>query len=153
MQSNLNFQYCQKLVILSADRSRVLLAKRKDEADYNGVFSFIGGKMETSDESLVAGMKREKDEEIGSAATVKVLPYESYNVFFRKKDGSSMILPHIAGYFVEGNIVLNEEYGEYEWVPLEELAQFEPKIGNIPEMAFWAKRKLSDTDDEDLTTI
>jgi hypothetical protein len=43
------FQYCQKLIILSADKTKVLLAKRKGEADYDGIYSFIGGKMETTD--------------------------------------------------------------------------------------------------------
>src|SRR5258708_4796958 len=110
MPSNLLFQYCQKLVILSADRQSVLLAKRKGEADYDGVFSFIGGKMETTDTSFVAGMKREKTEEIGPNAVVAVLPDETRNVLFRKKDGNSMVLPHIAGVYVSGNITLNEEY-------------------------------------------
>ena len=55
---NLLFQYIQKLVVLSSDRQSVLVAKRKGEADYDGTFSFIGGKMETTDESLIAGMKR-----------------------------------------------------------------------------------------------
>ena len=48
------FQYCQKLIILSADKSQVLLTKRKGEADYDGVYSFIGGKMEnTTTDQLV----------------------------------------------------------------------------------------------------
>lgn len=85
------FQYCQKLVILSPDMQNVLLAKRKDEADYNGIYTFIGGKMETTDESILAGMKREKDEEIGNAAVVRVLPDETYNLLFRKKDGVDAI--------------------------------------------------------------
>ena len=65
MSSTLLFQYCQKLVVLSTDKQSVLLAQRKGEADYDGVFSFIGGKLETTDESLLAGMRREKNEEIG----------------------------------------------------------------------------------------
>ena len=31
-----------------------------------------------------------------------------------------------------GDIVLNEEYSQYEWVDLAELPGFEPKIDNIP---------------------
>jgi 8-oxo-dGTP pyrophosphatase MutT (NUDIX family) len=153
MQQNTLFQYCQKLVILSSDRKSVLLAKRKGEADYDGTFSFIGGKMETTDASLVAGMKREKDEEIGSSNVVKVLPNETYNLLFRKKDGNSMVLPHVAGYFESGTITLNEEYSEYQWVPLVELAEFEPKISNIPEMALWAEQKLSQAADTDFVEI
>ena len=148
MPSNLLFQYCQKLVILSADRQSVLLAKRKGEADYDGVFSFIGGKMETTDTSFVAGMKREKTEEIGPNAVVAVLPDETRNVLFRKKDGNSMVLPHIAGVYVSGNITLNEEYSEYQWVPLAELEAFEPKIDSVLLMTQWALEKLASPDNQ-----
>lgn len=153
MQSNFLFQYCQKLVILSLDRQSVLLARRKGEADYDGTFSFIGGKMETTDPGLIEGMKREKDEEIGSAAVVRILPHESFNVLFKKKDGNSMVLPHIAGYFESGEITLSDEYSEFRWVPLEELPQFEPKIDNITEMAAWAKQKLAQASEESLVEI
>lgn len=147
------FQYCQKLIVLNQDLTKVLLAKRQDEADYNGVYSFIGGKMHTTDESIIAGMKREKDEEIGSDAVVKVLAEETRNLLFRKKDGNSMILPHIAGMHVSGDIDLNEEYSDYAWVALDELESFEPKIANIPEFARWAKDKLAATDEAKLTEI
>lgn len=128
MQFNLFFQYCQKLIILSPDKQSVLLAKRKEEADYNNIYSFIGGKMETTDGSIISAMKREKDEEIGANTKVRVLSNESYNVLFRKKDGSSMIVPHIACIFRSGNIVLSEEYSKYKWIPLNKLNDFEPKI-------------------------
>lgn len=121
----------------------MLLAKRKGEADYDGTYSFIGGKMETTDESILAGMKREKDEEIGAGAKVKVLPNETYNLLFRKKDGNSMVLPHIAGVYVSGEIQLNDEYSDYRWVPINELESFEPKIENIPQLTAWAAQKLS----------
>jgi len=153
MQSNFLFQYCQKLIILSTDKQSVLLAKRKGEADYDGVFSFIGGKMETTDEDMIAGMRREKNEEIGTDTIVKVLPYETFNVFFRKKDGNSMILPHIAGVFVSGKIVLNEEYSEYKWVSLPELNNFEPKIDNIPKLTEWALQKMISADNSQLVEI
>lgn len=143
MQPNFLFQYCQKLVILSADKQSVLLAKRKGEADYDGTYSFIGGKMETTDKSIIDGMRREKDEEIGPSVKIKVLPNESYNVLFKKKDGNSMILPHIAGVFQSGEILLSDEYSDYKWVPFNELGSLEPKIDNIPELAAWAAAKLS----------
>lgn len=148
MQQNLFFQYCQKLVILSAERKSVLLAKRKGEADYDGVFSFIGGKMETTDESFIAGMKREKTEEIGPKAVVQVMPNVTYNALYRKKDGSSMVLPHVAGVYVSGEIEINEEYSEYKWVPLAELEAFEPKIDTVLPMARWAEKKLTSADEE-----
>jgi hypothetical protein len=58
------------------------------------VFSFIGGKMETTDDGIIAGLKREKDEEVGENFKIKIFPNLSYNTFFRKKDGNAMILPH-----------------------------------------------------------
>ena len=73
VRSNLLFQYCQKIIVLSKDRRAVLLAKRKGEADYDGTYSFIGGKMVTSDKTIIDGIKREKDEEIGRATIVKIL--------------------------------------------------------------------------------
>jgi len=142
------FQYCQKLIVLSADRRSVLLAKRKGEADYDGTYSFIGGKMETTDESILAGMKREKDEEIGEGVTIRVLPTETYNLLFRKKDGNSMILPHIASVYVSGDIQLNDEYSDYAWVPLAELDSFEPKIANIPQLTRWAAEKIATTNEQ-----
>lgn len=143
MSINTLFQYCQKLVILSEDKTKVLLAKRQGEADYDGTYTFIGGKMETTDASILAGMKREKDEEIGGSATIKILPNETYNLLFRKKDGNSMIIPHIAGIFVSGKIQLNDEYSDYKWVPIAELETFKPKIENIPQITQWAIQKLS----------
>lgn len=154
MSSNLLFQYIQKLVVLSADRQSVLVAKRKGEADYDGTFSFIGGKLETTDESLVEGMKREKDEEIGPAATIKVLPNETYNVLFRKKSGQMTINPHTPAVFVSGNISINpEEYSEFRWVPVSELDRLEPKIQNIPMLTHWAAGKLAQADQKSLVEI
>jgi len=86
---DLLFQYCQKLVLVSEDKQRALLARRKGEADYDGTFSFIGGKMETTDTSLLDGMRREKEEEIGTDALVEVLPNESFNILFRKKTATA----------------------------------------------------------------
>lgn len=137
------FQYCQKLIVLSGDKQSVLLAKRKGEADYDGTFTFIGGKMETTDDSLLAGMRREKNEEIGPDARVNVLADETRNLLFRKKDGNAMVIPHVASVFAGGDIRLSDEYSEYRWVPLTELDAFEPKIDNIPELTRWAVEKLA----------
>lgn len=109
-----NFLYCQKIVVLSKDETSVLLCKRKGETDYDGTFSFIGGKMETTDESIVEGIKREKDEEVGQNFRIMLYPKFSFNSLFRKKDGSSMILPHYLAIYVDGEINLNEEYSEYQ---------------------------------------
>ena len=152
-QENLHFQYCQKLVILSEGLKAVLLARRAGEADYDGVYSFIGGKMETTDNGLVDGMTREKNEEIGSMARVRILAGESHNVFFRKQDGNAMILPHIAAVYDGGPIELNEEYSDYKWVKIEELPAFEPKIDTVMTAVHWAIGRLSTASEADFTTI
>ena len=147
------FQYCQKLIVLSTDKSSVLLAKRKGELDFDGTYSFIGGKMETTDESLEAGMRREKNEEIGEEAQIKVYLPESYNILYRKKDGNAMILPHIAAVHIAGVIKLNNEYSDYKWVSLDDLEAFEPKIEGIEVLAKWAVAKISAVDESKLTLL
>ncbi|MBH41397.1 MAG: hypothetical protein CL685_01650 [Candidatus Magasanikbacteria bacterium] len=129
-----NFQYCQKLVIYSKDESSVLLCKRKDEADFDGAFSFIGGKMENTDSGIIDGLQREKDEEVGKDFNIKVFPFFTTNIFFVKKDGSAMILPHFYAIHTAGDVVLNEEYSEYAWVSLEDVDNFEPKINTISDV-------------------
>jgi len=128
-----NFQYCQKIIVLSKEMDKVLLCKRKGEADYDGTFSFIGGKMENTDPSILEGVKREKDEEVGEGFEIKLFPKFTFNVLFRKKDGNAMILPHYLSIYEDGEIELNEEYSEYKWVSLDDLAEFEPKIASIPD--------------------
>lgn len=56
-----------------------------------------------------------------------------------------MILPHIAGIFIGGDIKLNDEYSEYKWVLIDELEEFEPKIDNVPELTKWAQKKLENS--------
>jgi len=129
-----NFQYCQKIVVYSKDQNSVLLCKRKYEADFDGEFSFIGGKMETTDKSIVDGLKREKDEEVGSDFKIRLFPTFTTNIFYTKKDGSAMILPHFYSVHESGDIDLNEEYSEFRWIKLDEIGSFEPKIFTVPEV-------------------
>lgn len=138
MDNLTHFQYCQKLVVIDKKTNSVLLARRKGEADYDGVYSLIGGKMETTDGGIIEGMRREKEEEIGKKAVVYVAANVSYNVFFKKSDGNSMILPHYYAEYEGGEIEINEEYSDYKWVKLDDLKTFEPKIENIPEIIEWA---------------
>jgi 8-oxo-dGTP pyrophosphatase MutT (NUDIX family) len=152
LKENLSFQYCQKLVVLD-DEDRVLLARRKGEADYDGTYSFVGGKAEVSDGGILEAMKREKVEEIGRRALILVAPYLSFNVYFTKKDGNAMILPHVYARYVSGAIDLNEEYSDYKWVPIAELRDFEPKIDTIPEAVAWAKKLGQIITEEDLYEI
>jgi ADP-ribose pyrophosphatase YjhB (NUDIX family) len=122
------------LVVLSQDKNKVLLCKRKGEADFDGVYSFIGGKMETTDISIVEGLRREKNEEVGTDFKILIYPQFSLNLLFRKKDGNSMILPHYLAIHKSGDIVLNEEYSEFQWISIKRLDEFEPKIPNVPEV-------------------
>ena len=145
--NQLLFQYCQKIIIFSEDYSKVLLAKRQGEQDYDGVFTFIGGKLETTDGGFVEGLRREKNEEIGERAEVSILPTITYNVYFQKKDGNHMVLPHYAAIYTGGEININEEYSDYKWVSLAELDDFQPKIDNIPSLAQWALKIASLADD------
>lgn len=126
------FQYCQKIVILSADASKVLLCKRQGEADYDGTYTFAGGKMEITDNSIVAGIQREKNEELGESFKIKLLQSYSLNILFRKSDGAAMIVPHYLSYHDSGEITLSNEYSRYDWVSLDKLKNFEPKVPNIP---------------------
>jgi ADP-ribose pyrophosphatase YjhB (NUDIX family) len=128
-----HFQYCQKIVVFSKDKKKVLLCKRKDEQDFDSMFSFIGGKMETTDKSIIEGLKREKDEEVGENFKIKIFTKFSSNIHHVKKDGNSMILPHYLSFHESGEINLSEEYSEYKWVDIMDLESFEPKIPNIPQ--------------------
>jgi len=131
---NYNFQYCQKIVVFSKDNSKVLLARRKGEADYDSIFSFIGGKMETTDKDMIEGMRREKNEEVGENFKIRINPVYNTANYYVKKDGNCMVLPHYYAQHIAGDIKLNEEYSEYKWVDVDELENFEPKIENIPEI-------------------
>lgn len=148
------FQYCQKIVLLSKDGKQLLLAKRKGEADYDGVYSCIGGKMEITDKSFLDGLKREKDEEIGAGAKIKVYPLSTYNFLYTKKDGNKMVLPYHLAYFVGGLIELNtNEYSDYKWIPIESLESFEPKIPNDVDALKWALEISKTVADNDFIEI
>jgi len=129
-----NFQYCQKIVVFSKDSESILLCKRKGENDYNEVYSFIGGKMEVEDGSIIKGLEREKREEVGEDCKIRVYTEFTTNVFFMKKSGDPMVLPHYYAEFIEGEIVINEEYSDYKWVKIKDLKDFEPKISTIPDI-------------------
>jgi ADP-ribose pyrophosphatase YjhB (NUDIX family) len=134
-----DFQYCQKIVVLNQQLDQVLLAKRKDEADYDGTWSLIGGKMEILDKSIIDGLRREKNEEIGENAKLRLYPLSTNNVLFRKNDGSAMILPHYLAFYISGDIKLNpDEYSEYRWVAVKDLENLKPVIENVPQMVGWA---------------
>lgn len=111
------------------------MARRAGEDDYNNTYSFIGGKLEIDDGGILAGLKREKNEEVGESFIIKIQPHASYNVYFVKNSGRHMIIPHYFAQYVGGEVTLNHEYSDYKWVKLTDLADFEPKIENIAEVA------------------
>ena len=137
--SNLLFQYCPKLVVFNQNQSSVLLCKRQGEAEFDEVFSLIGGKMEHGDDSILEALRREKTEEVGEDFKIEVLVDYSLNVFYVKKSGVRMVLPHHYARHLAGEPVLNEEYSEYLWVDLDELEAFEPKVQNIGEIVHQMK--------------
>lgn len=147
------FQYCQKIVLFRNGNTEVLLARRRGEADYDQVYSLVGGKLETTDSDLLAGLKREKNEEIGESVQVSICPTFSYNVHFIKADGQSMILPHYYAEYVSGEVKLSSEYSDYQWVSIKELATFKPKIENIPQVVSEVLKLRSVIDEGQLVVI
>lgn len=132
MEDKYYFQNCQKIVLFKNNDTEVLLARRRGENDYDGVYSFVGGKMETSDVSLIEGMRREKCEEIGSEVKIKIYPDFNTMEYFIKKSGDYMVLPHYYAEYVSGEIILlKEEYSDFKWILVKDLDSFEPKIGTI----------------------
>jgi ADP-ribose pyrophosphatase YjhB (NUDIX family) len=128
------FQNCQKIVVFSKNGESVLLAKRKGEADYDEMYSFIGGKMETTDRDILDGLRREKNEEVGEQFKINIYPVFNITKYFIKKDGNAMVLPHYYAQHIEGEVNLSQEYSEIKWILLSDLEQFEPKIENITEI-------------------
>jgi ADP-ribose pyrophosphatase YjhB (NUDIX family) len=128
------FQNCQKIVVFRNDNKEVLLAKRIGENDFDQVYSFIGGKMEITDGGILEGLKREKNEEIGTEAKIKIWTVFNTMNYFVKKDGNSMVLPHYYARWNGGEIKINEEYSDYKWVEVEKLSEFEPKIPTVGPM-------------------
>ena len=153
MRDSTQFQVCQKIVLFSKDFTKVLLAKRKGEIDYDGVFSFVGGKLEITDGGIEQGLKREKTEEIGSDIKIRICPNYSWNVYFTKKDGNAMVLPHYVATHESGEVKLNEEYSDYKWIKVAELDAFEPKINTIAPAVSAAKNILKITNSEEFVSI
>ena len=154
MTDPLFFHYCPKLIVFSKDKKSVLLVRRFGEADYNETYTFIGGKTETTDGGLVAGLKREKDEEIGPDAKLTVCYMMScYQVWYKKKNGNYMVLPHHVAIYQGGEIKLNPgEYDDYKWVPLTEIDNY-TQIANTPIAVRDGLRLLSVLTDEDFVEI
>jgi ADP-ribose pyrophosphatase YjhB (NUDIX family) len=153
MDQKYSFQNCQKIVLFRKNNSEVLLAKRKGENDYDGIYSFVGGKMETTDGGILEGLKREKNEEIGEDIKVKIWPTFNTMSYFVKKDGNFMILPHYYARYESGEVKLNDEYEDYKWVEVKKLTEFEPKIPTVEPMIKNLLRLVGMIKEEELTEI
>lgn len=140
-------------MVFSKDKADVLLCRRQGEADYDSIFSFIEGKLETTDRSITEGLKREKEEGVGEDFKIKVYPVFSWNTIFTKKDGSAMVLPHYLVIHDSGEVSLNEEYSEYKWIDLKDLELFEPKIPNITKVVQELSRITKISRDEEFVLL
>lgn len=141
--------------MFSADKQSVLFARRKGEADFDEYWSLIGGKLETTDGGIVEGIRREKDEEVGADFRMRVAPmFSCYNVHYQKKNGAHMILPHYVAVHDGGEVALNsDEYSEYKWVALDELANFGPKVDNTADVVKNAQRLLPILGEDDFVAV
>jgi 8-oxo-dGTP pyrophosphatase MutT (NUDIX family) len=125
-------EVCLKLALFDAE-GQVLLARRHGEELYDGVFSLIGGKMDGADPDLIASMRREKNEEIGSDARVRVLPTLAVPVHYTKPSGVKQLLLHYAAAFDGGRIDLNPyEYSEFTWTHPAGIPTIGPIVPNLP---------------------
>ena len=147
------FQNCQKIVVFSEDNSKVLLAQRKGESDFDSTYSFIGGKMEITDKDIIEGMRREKNEEVGEDFIIRLNPIYNSVIHYIKKDGNYMLLPHYYAQYIRGEVKLNGEYSNYKWVPISEIDEFEPKITNIPEIIKRLLKIIPVMEDKDFVEI
>lgn len=126
---------CPKLCVYSRASGKFLLCERVGEADLNGLYSFPGGKVETIDASIVSGLHREIDEELGSEFSYDILTERCILVEFVRKDGAHMTLPHFfANSSQESPISLNtSEYSSYLWAGLDEMSEL-ALIENVPQI-------------------
>ncbi len=161
MNEKYSFQICQKIIVFSKDRRRVLLCQRKGEADFNDLYSFIGGKMETTDQKFFKGLKkeeleglrREKNEEVGKDFKIKIYQKLTTNYFYIKKDGNHMILPHYYAIYKNGKIELSNEYSNHKWVEINKISSFKPMIKNVPEVIKLFKKMEKIIDQKDFVII
>jgi len=109
-----------KLVIIK-DGTHVLLAKRKGELEYDGVWNFPGGRKERTDANILENLQREKNEELGTSCKIRIYAELAYVTHFIRKDGIPVIVSCFPAIYEGGEIELCEEYSEYKWCPVEDV--------------------------------
>ena len=104
--------------------------------------------METTDTDLRAGIKREVTEEIGTDVQIEVLLDFSFNEFYRKKSGDSMVLPHHIARYLGGEIKLSYEYSDFAWANVDAIDKFEPKIDTVASIVQKSKKVIGYFEDK-----
>ena len=104
-------------VIFNATADRVLLSRRRDDADQGGLWEFPGGKCEEG-ENKSAALKRELWEEIG----IEVTRHESLLEFDYEYPHKSIRFTVSAVYAWDGDVSAREGQ-KIEWVNIDTLEQ------------------------------
>ena len=113
------YEVCPKIAVFSGER--VLVARRTREEELDGVYTLVGGKLETSDRDVLAGIHRELREELGGGLIVRILTTYAVMDEFTKRGGVRMVLPHYYGELSGGSIVVGSEYSDFRWLMPDEL--------------------------------
>ena len=107
------------IITLYNDQGQILLAKRSlFKTHAPGVWENLSGAIEMGEQPVEA-LKRELAEEIGAKVKYQVGPV--YNTFYGKLQNDR----HFIGisflcHYLSGNITLNQEHTDYQWVSLDQ---------------------------------
>jgi 8-oxo-dGTP pyrophosphatase MutT (NUDIX family) len=110
MNDNL-FYVTQKALIKKDGKILILLKK-------NGNVDFPGGKIQEDDMSITDSLKRETEEETGLKIKVNK-PFHTWHFTLPQSHKNSGRKVFVIGYecdYVDGDITLSNEHGEYKWV-------------------------------------
>ncbi len=116
-----NVLFLQKAFIISD--GKVLIAKRKEEKMFSGMWDIPGGKLEDN-ESLYTGIKREVLEETGLEIT-DILCTLSSILFVASIGDKPTIFRNLYLCKATGEITLSSEHSEYLWVDPKDLKNYE----------------------------
>lgn len=133
-----NVLFLQKAFIIND--GKVLIAKRKEEKMFSGMWDIPGGKLEDN-ESLYNGIKREVLEETGLEIT-EILCTLSSMLFVATIGDKPTIFRNLYLCKASGEVTLSSEHSEYLWVDPIDLKDYEFPghedlkyvIDNLPEI-------------------
>ena len=112
-------------VIFNADRNRVLLSRRKADADQGGLWEFPGGKCDEGEDKTSA-LKRELHEELG----MQVEAHETLLEFDYDYPHKSIRFTVSAVYAWDGDPYAREGQ-KIEWVSIEKLGERDFPAANV----------------------